>query len=32
MATGEDWHLIMYDCMAVAGVYSYLFIIYVILI
>ncbi len=32
MSTGEDWHLIMYDCMAVNSVYSYLFIVYVILI
>ena len=32
MSTGEDWHLIMYDCMEVNKLYSYLFIIYVILI
>lgn len=32
MSTGEDWHLVMYDCMSVNGLYSFYFIIYVIIV
>lgn len=32
MSTGEDWHLIMYDCMDVHPFYSLYFIVYVVLI
>ena len=32
MSTGEDWHLIMYDCMAHNTIYQLFFILYVVLI